>query len=577
MLLHTYGAGRSDDSAVNCRIQAYGGSPDAAAAELGASNCVTYLKMAVTHADIALTPEILDTLSEILNRRIRAAIAAPGAAHYLLISNIAILLGTVSYEGIMKLAWVMPHERCQDLQFSAWQMGAAAAVHLRVAGGCLASADALTAFVKCCASVFKISALGQLHRQHTARTAHTVCKQLDKKLLTADRALLRQQTMLLDLLSEDTSRSALCRKTPCSLPDVSNDVFTCDCGTAAWDAVLVASASGEMIGMSVSNYCTAETLQQSSRMAHLSECVLALAASVACLVHSPHAAEMVTCCPAQLLERFGSITRILTERCVRMAAHLSAACCWMRQQLALSVLSDQDWADLLACSSAAAASLLAAAERWGRTGCWDAIPDADVLRGWPSLARDAAALLHKIITQPDVRLSAAALALQDVGAAAKLQQMLAWVAECPAIATTTATLLEALPALAAIAQADAVASQQLAVKGGPHEWAPVEKTLRRRLPRRMAARLLPMVDAVTAAIAGAPAVDRGDAATAADAAMAALLLVSAGAGLSSALLAPSFVLRPLVDGKPVKEDGREWHYRMFLGATWHSNEIDTHW
>ncbi len=367
----------------------------------------------------------------------------------------------------MKLAWVMPHEQCQDLQFSAWQMGAAAVVHLRAAGGCLASADALTTFVKCCASLFKILAFGQLHRQHTARTAHTVCKQLEKKLSDADRALLRLQTMLLDLLREDTSRSVLRRKAPVSLLDVSNDVLTCDCGTAAWDAVVVAAASGEMIGTSVSNSCTAETLQQSSRMAHLSECVLAFAASLASLVHSPPAAEMVTCCPAQLLERFGSITRILIKRCVRMAVHLSAACCWMRQRLALSVSSDQDWADFLTCSSAAAASLLVAAERWGRTGCWDAIPDADVLRGWPSLARDAAALLHTIIAQPDVRLSAAAQALQDVGAAAKLQQMLAWVAECPLIATTTAALLEALPALAAIAQADTVTSQQLAVKGGP--------------------------------------------------------------------------------------------------------------
>lgn len=61
---------------------------------------------------------------------------------------------------------------------------------------------------------------------------------------------------------------------------------------------------------------------------------------------------------------------------------------------------------------------------------------------------------------------------------------------------------------------------------------------------------------MTAAIAGPPAVRRRDAATAADAAMAALLLVSAGAGLSFALHACAIFRAPTSadDGKPVREE-----------------------
>ena len=103
--------------------------------------------------------------------------------------------------------------------------------------------------------------------------------------------------------------------------------------------------------------------------------------------------------------------------------------------------------------------------------------------------------------------------------------MLDWVAESPAIATTTSVLTEGLQALAAIARADAESSLQLATKGGQHEWAPVAEALHRRLPRRMAARLLPMVETVTAAVAREPAAGDKNVADVADAAMAALLLV----------------------------------------------------
>ncbi len=154
------------------------------------------------------------------------------------------------------------------------------------------------------------------------------------------------------------------------------------------------------------------------------------------------------------------------------------------------------------------------------------------------MARTAAALLHVMTKSSAARHHTVMQALKEACAAAKLQQMLSWVAESPAIATTTAMLAEALPALAAVAQTDAEASHLQAGRGNLHEWAPVADALRRRLPRRMAARLLPLVDAVTAAVAGTPAAGQEDAAAQADAAMAALILVSADAGVHQRCFAP---------------------------------------
>ncbi len=70
------------------------------------------------------------------------------------------------------------------------------------------------------------------------------------------------------------------------------------------------------------------------------------------------------------------------------------------------------------------------------------------------------------------------------------------------IATASAVLAEALPALEALARTDPAARQQLVEVGGRWEWAPVAAALRRRLPRRMALRFLPEVDSVTATMAG---------------------------------------------------------------------------
>ncbi len=304
-------------------------------------------------------------------------------------------------------------------------------------------------------------------------------------------------------------------------------MLTCNRGTAILDAVSVASTVGDLIGSAVGSTCTVDCPETFGIVENLPELVVALAASLSCLVCCPGVTGLAVCRPGQELAPYATTT--LVDHCVKMAAQLSVASCWLLRQLQLSIPSGLDRATVMTCSSEAAVSLLAVAEQWGRTGCWDDAPAADALRGWPTLACNAAALLHsmaKLSRAPAARRKLAARALQSVSAAAKLQQMLAWVAESFAIATTTAVLTEALPALAALASADTEASQQLAVKGGQQEWAPVAEALRRRLPRRMAARLLPMVNAVTAAVAGTPAADKEDAAAAADAAMAALLLVN---------------------------------------------------
>ncbi len=94
--------------------------------------------------------------------------------------------------------------------------------------------------------------------------------------------------------------------------------------------------------------------------------------------------------------------------------------------------------------------------------------------------------------------------LASQGAAAALRRLLSWLAEpTTAVAMSPAVLAEALPALAALADGYDEARQQLGARGGPHEWAPVAAALKRRLPRRMAARFLIEVDCVTTAVAKA--------------------------------------------------------------------------
>ena len=112
-------------------------------------------------------------------------------------------------------------------------------------------------------------------------------------------------------------------------------------------------------------------------------------------------------------------------------------------------------------------------------------------------------------------------------------RLLLWLSDpATAVATASGVLAEALPALRLMA-ADEAMQQVLAAADGPHEREPVAVALRRRLPRRMAARFLPEVDRVLAAVAGRDAHVLGGtssesaAIVAAEAAMAELLQVRA--------------------------------------------------
>ncbi len=410
-------------------------------------------------------------------------------------------------------------------------VGGVAAAHLRAAGGCAAGPAALAIYITCCVSGVKASVL--LGKRTAVIAAiwnlPPECSFTPHK--DAETAQAAQLTTMIELLTTDSSREALCKEVPDSLPAAATHVLTCARGTAALDAVWVATSIAELIGLAVGIMCQSSSPRMFKRMANLPMNVSALAASLICLACCPGVLQLAVCRPEQQLPPYASGS--LIESRVRLTRHVSIACRWLQQQLPqdrLPACLRQNQAAALKCSGAASVALLAAAERWGRTNCWNEVPASHLRGGWPVLARDAAALLHTMAAQPAARQSAAMQALQDVNAAQALQQMVAWVAESPTIASTTGALAEALPALETVALADAEVSRQLAAKGGLHEWAPVADAFRRRLPRRMAARLLPMVESVASAIVERPANHHYDAAATADAAMAALLLVRAVIG-----------------------------------------------
>ena len=154
--------------------------------------------------------------------------------------------------------------------------------------------------------------------------------------------------------------------------------------------------------------------------------------------------------------------------------------------------------------------------------------------GCMQYATHAAKFLHVLAQQLRKRSPANAEAarscLVSQGAAQSLVRLLLWLSEpTTAVATASGVLAEALPALQLMA-ADAGMRQNLAAADAPHAWEPVAMALRRRLPRRMAARFLPDLDHISAAVAshalGGVPVDAASIA-AADAAMAELLLVHA--------------------------------------------------
>ena len=153
--------------------------------------------------------------------------------------------------------------------------------------------------------------------------------------------------------------------------------------------------------------------------------------------------------------------------------------------------------------AASAVALLSFAE-FDCRGDGRAADDCALLPGGMQTASTAAGFLRSLAQLLQAGGDTAARsrsALASLGAAAALRQLLSWLAEpSTAVVTSSAVLAEALPALAALAECDGDSGRQLAAEGGPHEWAPVAAALRRRLPRRMAARFLPEVDRVTAII-----------------------------------------------------------------------------
>ena len=165
---------------------------------------------------------------------------------------------------------------------------------------------------------------------------------------------------------------------------------------------------------------------------------------------------------------------------------------------------------------AASVALLSFGEVAGRRGSRPSDVESTV-PGSMQLVACAARHLHSLarLLQSGEAASAAVAcaALSSQGAAAMLRNTMAWLAEAATpVATASAVLAEGLPALAAIAGADEATWLALAEAGGQHEWAPVAAALQLRLPRRMAARFVPDVERVTAAVA-----DRGTAAQARDA------------------------------------------------------------
>ena len=109
--------------------------------------------------------------------------------------------------------------------------------------------------------------------------------------------------------------------------------------------------------------------------------------------------------------------------------------------------------------------------------------------------------------------------------AAQLRHVLAWLTQpTTPVATASAVLVEALAGLEALVAACPATQLALAENGGEFEWAPVATALRRRLPRRMAARFLPEVDRVSTAVNAGTGSHTADVADV-EVAMAALLQV----------------------------------------------------
>lgn len=156
--------------------------------------------------------------------------------------------------------------------------------------------------------------------------------------------------------------------------------------------------------------------------------------------------------------------------------------------------------------SAVAVALLSFAELDSRRSC----RPSDVRNSFPGgmqLAADAARYLHslgRLLQSSEATHAADAhAALSSQSTAITLRNAMAWLADAATPVATASTVLgEGLPALAVMVEADETTRLPLATAGGPWERVPVAAALRRRLPRRMAARFMPDVERVTVAVSG---------------------------------------------------------------------------
>ena len=188
--------------------------------------------------------------------------------------------------------------------------------------------------------------------------------------------------------------------------------------------------------------------------------------------------------------------------------------------------------------AAVAAAFLAFAEFDSRAGGKRPPGPGDRLPGSMQLAVAGAALIRGLVGRLDsislvaayehsgTRPTHAGLML-----AGELRHVLEWLAEpTMPVATASAVLVEALAGLQALVAACPRTRRALAEAGGSFEWAPVAGALHRRLPRRMAARFLPDVDHLSAAVNGTSGADANEGCDTvvvgeAEAAMAALMQV----------------------------------------------------
>ena len=399
---------------------------DHAAAELGASNCVWYLQQISTRLDVTLRNGTLESLLEMLRRRIRAA--SPSAASYMLIGGIVRVLGDVRHR-----AWLVPLEDCWLLQLEAAHMGEEALDRLIAAGGEAAGAGALAAFVTSCTVLGMLAAMLSDHAaEQRHRVQPAVWDRFKEKASACvtyfQQARLAQLHQLVELLVEDDIQIPLLQGCPAGLLGASTDILLCKRGSAAADAVWCVSSAADRLGSDITTLWEFNGSGYAGRSRQISGGLVSMVAeSLLCLTCCGGAAILANSSLGVKSLHANHITCV-TARIGCALEHLVGICSLLRRQLMLKQSSAPqspqpvDWAIVLSCSGDVTSAMLWIAQRWGCTGCWDGVPCAGKLRGgWLALAHNAAALLHTMTAQPADRQMAAWRKLKKNQAALTLQ------------------------------------------------------------------------------------------------------------------------------------------------------------